>query len=119
MKVIVVHEKVFESWAKDAFTFGFLFAGWYLNHRFAGGSWLIDLMIGVFVFIGAVSRAQKQYTPIEAEVALRDMARRDTKESQSTAHNKRKGEMTACVECPHLDIISGRCSYCRVTSPVA
>jgi hypothetical protein len=93
MKVIVVHEKVFESWAKDAFTFGFLFAGWYLNHRFAGGSWLIDLMIGVFVFIGAVSRAQKQYTPIEAEVALRDMARRDTKESQSTAHNKRKGEM--------------------------
>lgn len=30
---------------------------------------------------------------------------------------QRKDEMAACAECQHLDIISGKCRYCRVTSP--
>ena len=83
MKVIVVHEKLFESWAKDFVTFGLLFGGFFLNHRLMGGSWLIDLIIGIFLFIGAMSRAKKQYTPVEAEVALKEMARQETVGSKS------------------------------------
>jgi hypothetical protein len=40
-------------------------------------------------------------------------------QSGEAPRQQRKGEMTACVECQYLNVISGKCRYCRVTSPVA
>ena len=33
------------------------------------------------------------------------------------SHNNRMAEITLCVECKHLNLFTGKCKYCRVTSP--
>jgi hypothetical protein len=61
MKVIRVYETVFQSVVSDFVTFSILFSLWYLNHRFCGGAWIIDLCVALFVIIGAVGKQQKRY----------------------------------------------------------
>jgi len=84
MKVLYVRERLFESWGKDLFTFGCLFSGWYLNHRFTGGAWAIDFTIAFMVILGGVGRVTKRHKPQEVIDVLRELVRQDTKESQAT-----------------------------------
>lgn len=62
MKVIQIHESVLQSIISDFITFGMLFSMFYLNHRFCGGSGIIDWIIAIFIFIGCVGKTSKKYT---------------------------------------------------------
>jgi hypothetical protein len=62
MKVIIIHESVLQSIISDFITFGMLFSMFYLNHRFCGGSGVIDWIISVFIFVGCIGKVKKKYT---------------------------------------------------------
>ena len=62
MKVIRIHESLLQSIVSDFITFGIMFSLWFLNHRFCGGSWIIDLCVALFVIISCIGKAQKKYT---------------------------------------------------------
>ena len=104
MKVLYVRERLFESWGKDLFTFGCLFAGWYLNHRYTGGAWAIDFTIAIMVVFGAVGRVTKRYKPQEAVDVLRELVRQENKESQATdAQQRQPKTVSLCVGCRAKD----------------
>lgn len=46
---VILHESVLDSWLKDAGTFGSLAALVYINHAYAGGSWLVDAVAAIAV----------------------------------------------------------------------
>jgi hypothetical protein len=88
MKVLYVHERLLESWGKDLFTFGCLFSGWYLNHRFTGGAWAIDFTIAFMVILGgACNVIVKRYKSQEAVDVLQELVRQDIKESRESSHD--------------------------------
>lgn len=86
MKVIRIHENLFQSVVSDFITFGMLFSMWFLNHRFCGGSWIIDFCIAVFVIIGCVGKVQKKYTVKSAvEFLQSEEARQYIKEEKQAS----------------------------------
>lgn len=87
IKVLYVHESIIASILKDTVTFGFLFALWFFNHRFCGGSWIIDFFVGIMVFIGALGLAKKRYYPKEAAAILAEIARQETLDTAKTSNN--------------------------------
>lgn len=66
MKVIYIRESAFQSIVSDGFTFGCLFLLCFLNHKFLGGSWIIDLTASFFIIIMAFNTANKKVTRLEA-----------------------------------------------------
>jgi hypothetical protein len=88
VKVIYVHESVVSSVFKDVVTFGCLFALWFFNHRFCGGTGIIDFFVGLMVLVCAVGFSKKRHSPKEALDILTELARQDTKDTAKTSTNK-------------------------------
>jgi hypothetical protein len=61
-EVIIIRESVLVSWAKDVFTWGCLFAMYWLNHKYLGGAWVVDVTTSFAVLIMALSIAIKRTT---------------------------------------------------------
>jgi hypothetical protein len=84
IKFVYIRESVLESIFKDTYTFGCMFALWYLNHRFCGGSWIINLTVAIMVLFCVHSLYRKKYTSKEATALLVEQARQDIKEAGDT-----------------------------------
>lgn len=59
-EIIVIKEGVIASFLKDLVTFGSMITLYYLNHRFCGGSCVIDIAVSMFVFIWVVGKSAKE-----------------------------------------------------------
>jgi hypothetical protein len=99
VKVIYVHESVVSSVFKDVVTFGCLFALWFFNHRFCGGTGIIDFFVGLMVFVCAVGFSKKRHSPKEALDILTELARQDTTDTAKTSTNKPMPKLPQYAEC--------------------
>jgi hypothetical protein len=78
MKIIYIRESLIESILSDTITLGCLGALWYSNHKFCGGSFVIDVFVGFFVLICVVNCGKKRYTPKEAEECLKQLISKES-----------------------------------------
>lgn len=54
-KVFIIRETVIGSWARDVFSFGVLFAMYWLNYRFLGASVIINITLSFGFYCGLMS----------------------------------------------------------------
>jgi hypothetical protein len=69
--IIMIHQTVFESWARDVFSFGTLIAVMWFNAAYCGGSAWIYAIMGVCWMLWIIARSSKmsadgRKTPDEA-----------------------------------------------------
>jgi hypothetical protein len=70
-KVLLIKEPVWKSVIKDTYTFGCLFAMFYLNHKFCGGSTIINIAILLMIIpVACSSLRRNSYTIAEAKEEL-------------------------------------------------
>lgn len=70
-KVIIIKESVYESIITDLVSFlcvTFLFA---VNHRYLGGSWVIDIVVAISFFIAVIKWADIDHKTMTTEEAIK------------------------------------------------
>jgi hypothetical protein len=105
MKVIRIYETVFQSIVTDSYTFGILFALWFLNHKYCNGSWLIDLCVTILVILFALGRSKRFTVKSAVEYLQSEEARQYIIEGVKTHHATQQGTQAA----EEKDAASGHC----------
>lgn len=87
MKVIRVYETVLQSILSDIFSLGSMSAMWFLNHKFCGGTWFVDLTICLMIAIFITGINTKRFSVKSAvEFLQSEEARRYINEGVKTHH---------------------------------
>jgi len=84
-KIYYRKEAFIQSVINDAFTFGIMFALFYLNHMFCGGKGIINIIIGFFILCEAVAVAKRQYKTIPE--MKEELARLESAEAAKLENN--------------------------------
>ncbi len=82
MKVLVIRESILESLVSDIFTFGCIAVLCICNHLYGNGSVFLDFCIFVLVVFSAYCIGSDQYSPQDAEDALKELINNKQKKEE-------------------------------------
>ena len=83
-KYAIIKEPIWKSVFKDVATFGCMFAMFYLNHRFCGGSKIVNISVALFIFFYLYGMMFRHYKTIpEAKEELARLEEKETVGSKS------------------------------------
>lgn len=69
-KVVLVNENDSQSILSDAFTFGCLFGGFWVNYEYIGNGTVLQIVLGLCFFLWAHARSTKKIKHMTASEAL-------------------------------------------------
>jgi hypothetical protein len=72
-KAIIIREGFIKSFLNDLFTFGCLFSGWFLNHKFFDGSLVIDFTISFMALLSTIGLFGKKYNMQDIDLAIKEL----------------------------------------------